>query len=845
MSASPPAPFHRFPLGATPTGPPPPYMTKRSPLVALALLAFLPTAARAQETEAESPPPPVAPAVVPPKLARDAGVTYPQTALDSGYYESVSVELVVQISVDGTVTDASLLAPRGDGFDEAALAAARHLRFEPALRNGQPAAARIKYRYVFEAPSPALRVVVKDPETGAPLAGVRVTLTRADGQTVELVTDERGELGGDVRRGAATVRIELDGYEAQSTRIELLPGKETRLDVALERTPSAPAAGEGGAAEPETEIVIEGERPAPAVTSMTRAEVRQMPGAFGDPFRAIEALPGVTPIISGLPFFYVRGAPPGNVGYYLDGVRVPYLYHLGFGPSVVHPGIVERVDLYSGGYPARYGRYAGGIVSAETTAPRADLHGEGNIRLFDAGAMVESGFADGRGTVLVGGRYSYTAMLLSLLAPDTKLDYRDYQARATYQLTPKDTLSVFSFGAYDLLGTVQDDELRVIFGTEFYRAGLRHEHLDDDGKLSTTLTLGYDQSHLDNTRNTQSRLLGVRSDYSTRIGERSLLRAGTDVLFESYTADEPPYADPDNPQTEEFNNQFPARQDLGVGLWVDAVLDVAPGFEVIPGMRADLYRSGDASAIGLDPRIAARIAVNDRVTIVHAYGIAHQAPSFAIPLPGLAAGGLDEGLQTSAQTSTGVELKLPEDVTAKSTVFYNAFFDMTDALGSSSGGDEGDNGDRSNGSAMGLELSLHRDMTKRLGGFVSYTLSRSLRTVGREKFFASFDRTHVLNAALGYDLGRNWRAGARYVFYTGTPIYEEGVAAPPRTTDDVERTPAFHRLDVRVEKRWNLGDTRWLSFVIEGMNVTLSKETIGGEEIGPLSIPSLGLEGGF
>jgi hypothetical protein len=65
--------------------------------------------------------------------------------------------------------------------------------------------------------------------------------------------------------------------------------------------------------------------------------VRELPGAFGDPFRAIEVLPGVTPIATGLPYFYVRGAPPGNVGYFLDGVRVPYLYHIGLGPSVIHP----------------------------------------------------------------------------------------------------------------------------------------------------------------------------------------------------------------------------------------------------------------------------------------------------------------------------------------------------------------------------------------------------------------------------------------------------------------------------------------------------------------------------
>src|SRR5687767_15318294 len=106
------------------------------------------------------------------------------------------------------------------------------------------------------------------------------------------------------------------------------------------------------------DVVVRGQRTSPSSTSsdtLARAEVRQLPGAFGDPFRAVEALPGVTPIVSGLPYFYVRGAPPGNIGYYLDGVRVPYLFHAAAGPSVIHPGLVERVDLYSGGYPARFG----------------------------------------------------------------------------------------------------------------------------------------------------------------------------------------------------------------------------------------------------------------------------------------------------------------------------------------------------------------------------------------------------------------------------------------------------------------------------------------------------------
>src|SRR6185369_6794138 len=162
-------------------------------------------------------------------------------------------------------------------------------------------------------------------------------------------------------------------------------------------------------------------------------------------------LPGVTPLASGAPYFYVRGAPPGNVGYFLDGIRVPLLYHIGAGPSVIHPSIVDRVDLYPGGYPARFGRFAGGIVAGETKEPPPELHMEASIRVVDAGAMVEAPFADGRGTAYASGRYSYTGALLSAISSDVSLDYWDYQARARYRISPRDEVSVFVFGALDYL----------------------------------------------------------------------------------------------------------------------------------------------------------------------------------------------------------------------------------------------------------------------------------------------------------------------------------------------------------------------------------------------------------
>jgi len=126
-------------------------------------------------------------------------------------------------------------------------------------------------------------------------------------------------------------------------------------DVVEEEPGPSAATSPGGAGAtkpveaPVHEIVVIGKR-APIRHQLGRAEIHEMPGAFGDPFRAIEGLPGVVPIVSGLPYFYVRGAPPGNIGYFFDGIPVPYLYHFAAGPGVFHPAFIERVDLYPGAY---------------------------------------------------------------------------------------------------------------------------------------------------------------------------------------------------------------------------------------------------------------------------------------------------------------------------------------------------------------------------------------------------------------------------------------------------------------------------------------------------------------
>ncbi|PKN32061.1 MAG: energy transducer TonB, partial [Deltaproteobacteria bacterium HGW-Deltaproteobacteria-20] len=435
---------------------------------------------------------------------------------------------------------------------------------------------------------------------------------------------------------------------------EPAPGPDTPA------VPTAPTAASAAAPPPRLPVTVfvHGEKPPPAVRSFTRAEVRQLPGAFGDPFRALEALPGVTPMVSGIPFFFVRGAPPGNVGYYLDGIRVPLLYHVALGPSVIHPAIVSRVDLHAGGYPAQFGRFTGGIVAAETTEPALALRGEASVRLTDAGLLVEDAWSQGQTTASVGGRYSYTAAALSLLSPEVVLSYWDYQLRAARRLTDKDSVGVFAFGAYDFLGEKQQGETDTILGTEFHRLDLRYDHRpSDDEHLRVAVLLGVDRTRGDDDGvYLRDQLAGARLEWKRRQRDDLWLRAGADVTIDVYDV-VPPSRDDDDPEDDEreqFRDLFPTRTDAAFGAYISAAIAAAPRVTVTPGVRADLYHSDGATAVGVDPRLSAEFELSDTLRWEHALGIVHQPPAFAIPVPGFQVGGLQGGLQRAAQWSSGV-----------------------------------------------------------------------------------------------------------------------------------------------------------------------------------------------
>ncbi len=640
-------------------------------------------------------------------------------------------------------------------------------------------------------------------------------------------------------------------------------------------SPQTPPALRDRAAEPEDDEGFSArarvERPVPGVRRLTLAETRDLPGAFGDPFRAIDALPGVTPVLSGLPYFYVRGAPPSGTLYVYDDVPVPALYHLAAGPAVVHPRMVGPVRLHSGVPPARYGRLTGGAIVGEgPDAPEGESEGELELRLLDI-----SGYAStpiGPATVSVAGRYGYPGLLLSIFSPEVDLAYWDYQTRVDLPLSSHDALQLVWFGSYDSLTQTEEpyqpeppfpgdplpppaepNENRLTL--QFHRAELRYIRHVGALTFGSALRIGFEESSLyDGTASDHTELavrfatLGPRLWLTYRDGPLRV-RIGSDLIASSGEIDAPlrELTDDDTPN-DSVDPEIEAVPGRAVG-GVYAEVGFRP-FEELAlelGVRGDLWMVGGGYDGAIDPRVRAILTPTPGLDLHIAGGVTRQPAVFFVPLPGLSEIALDFGLQTAIQAEAGVGYDVLEDLRAEAQVFVHRyqglvftdlFFNQSIDCGSAYCG-ENEIDPRVDGTSYGGELFIRRPPgLGDISGFLSYTLAWSEidDDATPYAYTPSYDIRHVLNAVALIDFGGGWTAGARVHVRSGKPLgYTYADVEQLAVGRYEQRLPVFFRLDAQFAYSW---ETSWgrMRFQLEFFNTTLSRE--------PLGIDCYGMMGG-
>ena len=738
------------------------------------------------------------------------------------------------------------------------------------------------------------------------VAGATVLVLTEDdsSEPIRVETDARGLAELELDPGVHRFSIRADGYEPRELELEVVAGELVSAELRLDETL-------GGH---RYRTVVESERPVAITRTTLRDEaIHEVPGSGGDPFAVVRSLPGAAQVAGFLPYVVVRGAAPGNTGYYLDGIRVPALFHVAVGPSVVHPYFIDEVDFYAGGVPVRLGRFASGIVEGRTrTAARDRVRGEIDLRLTDTGALVEIPFnrprdreclraaealdararrkakpaclGSGRGALTLGGRYSYTGLILSAIPGlNVKLRYWDYQARLDHDLGRNARYTAFVFGSYDELGPKQaitdvedqDGDVTQVLDRdpdpyvhlEFHRIDQRiRQRLGSRGHIDYRLALGLDRSGVQGLRVDEWRVV-PRIDAQLELGERLTLHAGLDQEFQIFKLPRGIDTSTLTDSVEDLALLLSERFVSVTGLYVDLAYRRG-ALEIRPGVRADLWAQVGVSpylpaartrvsAFGVDPRLLLREQVGEHIALRQSVGVYHQAPDPPIPIPGVETIGLEDGLQRNTQGSFGWEWTIAERVVLTQDAYVGRLanmqdYELSEGLDDSGEASTADEFDdyliRVTGWAWGLETMLRLIPDGKAYGWLAYTLSWSIRDYPLGGYApATWDQRHILNAVVGWNINRKWRLGGRMHVNSGRPYTSRRVDAQGNLESLIDaltehrndaRLPAFMQLDLRVERVFTLRDAR-LHLYLDLANANFAREVLRCDSLSDSADPSV------
>ena len=792
---------------------------------------------RADDTAAPpTAPPPVTKAVLKlPVVLKDDGADYPRQAVADKVRADVTVDLVVEVTVEGTVKNASVVEPKGHGFDEAAVAAAMKLRFQPATRDGNPIAAKINHRYAFVAPPGQIRLRVASDIDDKPVAGAAVVVRDEKGTEIPATTGPDGTITvPGLAAGKLTLRVAAEGFESATSQEAVEPGEEVGLTLRLVKVarnalPSPPLVPGEAAVQ---EVEVRGTRPPREVTKRTleQRELQRIPGTGGDALRALQNLPGIArpPGLAGL--LIVRGSAPSDTNVFADGSLIPIVYHFGGLSSVVPTEALEKLDFYPGNFSSQYGRVMGGVVDIGLRDPQnkdGKIHGLGQVDLIDARLLVEGPIGNTGWNFLVAGRRSYVDVWLKPVLEKANFGvatapvYYDYQLMAFKKLSETQDVRVAFIGSDDRLDIVS----RALNGTEpgisgvstgigFWRAQVRYRNkLTESTEWRTMASVGQDFVDF-NLGNFFFKLktfpIALRSEVSHKLSTGVTANIGVDFLDTPYdiALRLPPPPKPGEPPAGPFSTRPPLVVDETGTLYRPATyaefeLTPARGTRIVPGVRIDYTK--DTKSWDVSPRFVARQDLHSdfpRTTLKGGMGVFRQPPqpqdtNAVFGQPGLTS-------NTAYHYSFGGEREFTKQIELSLEGFYKDLRDLI-VTGRRNEG---------TGRVFGGEVLFRYKPDDKFFGWLAYTLSRSERKDNDDSATRLFqyDQTHILTLLGSYRLGNGWEVGARYRLVSGsltTPnqygffdgnsgSYVAQASFPPYG----ERLPSFQQLDVRIDKVW-------------------------------------------
>lgn len=682
---------------------------------------------------------------------------------------------------------------------------------------------------------------IKDASTGEDLIGAAVVLQNDPG--VGAVTNAYGYYVLTVSQPDATLVIQYVGFNP--TVIEVDASKEEKLNIELQ--PQIEAL---------KEVVIESEakdvnitETKMSVTKISVEDIKKIPVLFGerDVMKTVQLMPGIKTAGEGNSGFYVRGGTADQNLILLDEATVYNPSHLLGFFSVFNSDALKDVTLYKGGMPAEYGGRASSVMDIKMKdGNMKDFGVSGGIGLISSKLTLEGPLQKDKGSFIVSGRRTYADMFLVFSNDETisnsQLFFYDLNTKANYKINDNNRVYLSGYFGRDRFGFSED------FGFDWGNATgtFRWNHIFNDKLFSNTSLIYSDYDYeigigADDGFSLKSTITdwNLKEDFTYFANNSNKIKFGGNLIYHNFVPGEITASENNALGDTDVENQY----SIEGALYIQNDQKVNDRLSLNYGLRysyfnylgegtayefddngnltgSTFYESGESIAQygGLEPRLSMRYLLNESSSIKSSINRNYQYLH----------------LLSNSTTSTPTDIWVPSSNNVKPQIadqfavgYFKNFNDnmfefsiesyyknMYNLIDYRDGADlqfatnvesELVYGD---GQSYGVELLL-RKSSGRLTGWVSYTLSRTLREFeainNGELYPARQDRIHDISVVGMYDITPKLNVSATWVYYTGDAAtfpsgkyLVDGQLVPYYTERNGYRMPDYHRLDIGV-----------------------------------------------
>lgn len=607
-------------------------------------------------------------------------------------------------------------------------------------------------------------------------------------------------------------------------------------------------------------------------------EIDRLPHLADDLMRAIARLPAANSDDFSARI-RLRGGAREETGVYLDGLKLIDPFHLkdlAGALSIVDSNLIERVDVLPGGFPARYGDAASGVITVQTLAPPDETVHSVGVSFVNAFANTRGSFESGRGGWLLSLRRGYLDWLFQLVdtgSGEFTPRYGDVMARIEHDIGDRHVISGHVLAAEDDLKYFDDGEDTTVDGdaqTVFLWSRLQSFWSD---AVSTEFVIW--RSTLDRTRSARvndsdtitADVVDRRDIQSTglRLDGRWLLRNdwsagfGVEVTENQVEYDYFLNAVSNNPA---FPGELPViRQtslpvDGGTIHYYGSVRKQLRNLGIELGWRVDEEDYTELAQAVSGPRLNVRYDLSPRSSLLFAWGDYNQfQPIEALQVedgvtrffPATEAEYRSIGFEQDFDGLLDLRIDLYEKRYRRLRPRFVNLLDSYEPIPEA-------NPDRTRidanaAKARGLEISLQQKAAKGFSWWASYTYASVEDAIDGTDIVREWDQPHSFNALLNWQ-GVRWNVSVAAAWRTGWPRTQPTLqvsGSPPAQDPEIVLGPRnasrysdYARVDARISREVRLQRGSFTYF-LEIYNLLDAANTCCVDEMAVLPGPTLQL----